>query len=123
VHTDLLYQGRDGDSWTAIEANSGIICACLPLLRSVLVYLCFWRNDTSDESDSGADEVSLGAVGGKKEVDLERMESTATREDGGEVAGDRGPDCIERIPSEVSRVSDLPSITTNEEVSTHRAPD
>ena len=87
------------------------------------MYLCFWRNDTSDESDSGADEVSLGAVGGKKEVDLERMESTATREDGGEVAGDRGPDCIERIPSEVSRVSDLPSITTNEEVSTHRAPD
>ena len=42
IKDDVLYSGRDSIAWSAIEANVGIICACLPLLRSVFIYLMPW---------------------------------------------------------------------------------
>lgn len=40
--TDITYNGRDSVLWTCIEANIGIVCACLPLLRPLINWLIPW---------------------------------------------------------------------------------
>ena len=45
LNSDILYSARDSLLWTILEANVGIICACLPLMRSVLIYLIPWFGD------------------------------------------------------------------------------
>ncbi|KAH9807328.1 Protoporphyrinogen oxidase, partial [Teratosphaeria destructans] len=42
VGADITYTGTKSVEWSCVEANVGIICACLPLLRPVVSYLVPW---------------------------------------------------------------------------------
>ncbi|MCJ1453889.1 hypothetical protein MMC28_004238 [Mycoblastus sanguinarius] len=59
---DQTYGTLNSTIWTTIEANTGIICACLPMLKSPLAFLfprLFPRNSYTDYS-SRSDVVSRG---------------------------------------------------------------
>ena len=51
--TDLTWTFTRRTTWTVVEANTGIICACLPLLRKPLFELWPWGKSRSCGSDVG----------------------------------------------------------------------
>ena len=52
IKADVLYTAQPSVLWTIIEANVGIICACLPLMRSVIIYLIPWFSEHTSRARS-----------------------------------------------------------------------
>ncbi|KAK3670654.1 hypothetical protein LTR78_009489 [Recurvomyces mirabilis] len=42
IGADTTWSGTESVMWSCIEANTGIICACLPLLRPLLSFMVPW---------------------------------------------------------------------------------
>lgn len=40
--SDITYSGTNSVLWSCIEANVGIICACLPLMRPLITWIFPW---------------------------------------------------------------------------------
>ena len=60
IKADVLYSGQPSVLWSTIEANVGIICACLPLMRSVVIYLVPWFANRTSSNRQGQGRAELG---------------------------------------------------------------
>lgn len=67
IRDDVLYSGLDSMTWSAIEANVGIICACLPLLRSVFSYLVPWFDSRTSSRRPSGPQVGENSLSGSGE--------------------------------------------------------